>query len=261
MKSAQIVFIVLLTFIGGMLLWYPSHVFAQENTSSLGIATYVPITGKNISTGKIVSFTNNGYHLTTIAYDPLIVGVVTQNPAVAIVEKGAGNFPIVSSGNAYVLVSGQNGSIKKGDLVTSSTVPGIGAKATHSGYVIGTALIGFTPKSPTDVAQIPVSLNIHYFATSATVSSNLLDVLHISEAATYEQPLTVFKYVVAALVLVVSVAFGFWFFGQTANRGIEAIGRNPLASKIIQLGILLNVIITVSIVAAGIAVAFFVLRY
>jgi hypothetical protein len=46
----------------------------------------------------------------------------------------------ISKGLAEVLVSNINGSIKKGDPITSSSIPGIGMKATISGVIIGYAL-------------------------------------------------------------------------------------------------------------------------
>ncbi len=239
---------------------FTQHIYAQDATSSLGIATYLPISGENITTGKIVSSASNGYKLSALDYDPLVIGVVTTSPAVAIVTKGQNTYPVVSSGDAYVLVSGKNGAIKKGDLITASTTPGVGMKAKHSGFVVGTAITDFQPKSATDIQQLPVALNVHYFTSRVTVSASLFDILNISSAATYEQPVTVFKYFIAALIVVLSFVFGFWFFGQTANRGIEAIGRNPLASRIIQIGIVLNVAITIGILATGVIVAYFVIR-
>jgi len=52
---------------------------------------------------------------------------------------------------------------------------------------------------------------------------------------------------------------GFVAFGRVAGRGVEALGRNPLAARVIQLGIFLNVFITVAIIAAGILVAILIL--
>ncbi len=49
-------------------------------------------------------------------------------------------------------------------------------------------------------------------------------------------------------------------FGRTAAKGVEAMGRNPSASKIISLGIIFNVGIVVVIVLAGLSVAFMILR-
>lgn len=245
-----------------LFLLFPFSTFAQtsQDTSSLGIANDLSIRNSNVESGDIISFSNNGYILSKIAYDPLVVGVVTKNPAIAIVGNNQNTYPVVSTGNAYVNVSGMGGAIKPGDLITTSTIPGIGQKANHSGYVIGSSEDSFSPKSSSDIGQVNVSLNIHYFSNRVTVSSSLLDVLSLTSTATYEDPATVFKYFVAGVVVVISVVFGFIFFGRTANRGIEALGRNPLAGKIIQLGIFLNVLITIAIIAGGLVVAYFILR-
>jgi F0F1-type ATP synthase membrane subunit c/vacuolar-type H+-ATPase subunit K len=61
-------------------------------------------------------------------------------------------------------------------------------------------------------------------------------------------------------VVILSFILGFISFGRIANTGVEALGRNPLAGKMIQFGIFLNVLITISIVIAGFALAYFVLR-
>ncbi|MGI5826506.1 MAG: hypothetical protein ACOX50_03780 [Patescibacteria group bacterium] len=87
-----------------------------------------------------------------------------------------------------------------------------------------------------------------------------MDILKLSSLATYEEPRTVFKYVMAALVVVLSFVLGFLSFGRVASRGIEALGRNLLAGKMIQFGIIVNVAITIAIVASGLGVALFILR-
>jgi F0F1-type ATP synthase membrane subunit c/vacuolar-type H+-ATPase subunit K len=226
----------------------------------LGIATYLEINAKTVHDGDIVSFTNSGYSLSNKEYDALAIGVVTYNPAVAIVEQTQGAYAVLSTGNAYINVSGVNGSIKKGDLITTSTIPGIGIKATHSGYVVGTALDNFFPKNKNEVGHIPISLNVHYFASRITAKNNLFDIFNLTTIAAYEEPTVVFKYFVAGVTVITSFIFGFIFFGRAANKGIEALGRNPLAARMIQIGIFLNVIVTVAIIASGLLVAFLVLR-
>lgn len=74
----------------------------------------------------------------------------------------------------------------------------------------------------------------------------------------YESPSVVFKYVVAAFIIVFCVAIGFLTFSRVASNGIQAIGRNPMAGKMINLGIFLNVALTLGIIGAGIVVAYFV---
>jgi hypothetical protein len=73
------------------------------------------------------------------AYDELMIGVYYENNSVPngpIIRTN----PFISSGVTYVKYNSENGQIKKGDLITSSSTAGEGMKATQSGMVIGIAL-------------------------------------------------------------------------------------------------------------------------
>ena len=231
------------------------------NNTSLGVANYFPLIDKNVPDGSIVTSSQKGFTLSKVQYDPFMIGVVTINPAVAF-DGGQINakYPVTTSGNAYVLVNGSNGPIKKGDVITSSNKPGVGMRAVKSGYVLGTALEDFTPTKPTDVKKIQLTLNFHHAIGVLAIRNKLSDIFRLSEIATYEEPTTVFKYVAAILIVVVSFILGFIFFGRIATMGVEALGRNPLASRTIQIGILLNVVITVAIIASGVLISLFILR-
>lgn len=242
------------------LLFFCSANMALAEDISLSFATYVPIKDKTVPAGSIVSFAPDGDILSKAAYDPLLVGVVVQTPAVAIKIDNAGSktYPIVTSGTVPVRVSTANGAIKKGDLITSSTTRGVGIKAGKSGYVVGAAVDNYSGKEP---GMIDVAVNIHYQNSNVNVSSGVIDALNLSVLATYDQPLTIFKYVVAAIVAIVSIVFAFFAFGRLANTGIEALGRNPLAGRMIQFGILLNVLISLAIVGLGLTVAYFIIKF
>lgn len=241
----------------------PAKVSAQ-NEVSLGIANYYPIQDKNVKDGDIVSSSPKGYYLSNTPYDPTMVGVVTTNPAVALnLEETGKSYPVVATGTVQVLVTTVNGDIKKGDPITTSTTPGVGMKALKTGYALGVALDGFSSKDTKAIGKINISMNLHYsFAkiTSDNTKANLLDIANLSVLATYESPLAVFKYVVAAFVILLSFILGFISFGRVARSGIEALGRNPLAGRMIQFGIFLNVLITVAIIVSGLFIAYFVLK-
>lgn len=73
------------------------------------------------------------------AYDEYMIGVFsdrvkTENNAMVKTN------PLVSGGVTYVKCNSENGLVKKGDLITSSSEPGVGMKATESGIVLGLAL-------------------------------------------------------------------------------------------------------------------------
>lgn len=237
---------------------------AYASDVSFGVANYLSIVDKNVIDGNIVSSTKQGFVLSKTAYDPTIVGVYTENPAIAFkndVNDPLARYAVASSGNVQVTVSAVNGPIKKGDYVTSSKIPGVGMKAKVSGYLIGTALEDYNSSNPTEVGKINIALRIQYLIIrSTTLRSNLFDILSLSALASYEEPLVVFKYFIAALVVVLSFTFGFFLFGRIATKGVEALGRNPLAAKMIQIGIFLNMLIAIAIMASGMGIALFVLR-
>ncbi len=231
-------------------------------TVSYGIANRITIDDTNVRTGSIVSSRGTGgFILSSIPYDPSIVGVVTDNPAILIhLSNAQGEYPVVSTGNAMVTVSLENGSIKKGDPITTSSVKGVGMKATKSGYVVGNATQDFSGNNPNEMRAINVAVNIRYQNPKIDVQSKLSDIANLSAAAVSEEPLTVFKYVVAGFIIILSFIIGFLTFGRIAARGVDALGRNPLAIKRIGFGIALNVIITVGIIISGIGISVFILR-
>ncbi|OGK47646.1 hypothetical protein A2963_02770 [Candidatus Roizmanbacteria bacterium RIFCSPLOWO2_01_FULL_40_13] len=257
--KTKVFFLSLLVFIFCLRIFSPA-VHSQD--LSFGVATTITINEKSVKNGSIVSTSNKGFILAKTLYDPKVVGIVALRPAVAIEDDSAGNpnrFPIVNSGKTLVLVSTVNGNISTGDLITSSAIPGVGMKSTKSGFTVGTALEKFTSTKPEQIKPIQVALTMRYSAPRATLSRNLFDVANLSAMAWTEEPLTVFRYLLAALVLILSFILGFIAFGRTAGKGVEALGRNPLAARVIQLGIALNVIITVAIIAAGILIAILIL--
>jgi len=244
-------------FIIVLFLWIPAGVHA----ASLSMSNFVPVIDKGVKDGHIIISTSKGYGLSRQTYEQNIVGVVAQNSAIVFSgQTTANSYPIVSTGKTNVLVSAVNGTIKKGDLVTTSGIVGVGMRATKSGYVLGMALSEYTPKDIRQVGVVQVALNIHFATLNVKLGDNLLDIFKLSSLATYEQPMTVFKYFVAALIIFASFFFGFFVFGKVAGKGVEALGRNPLAGKMIEMGIVMNVIITVVIILSGLGLALVILR-
>jgi len=261
-KSALLLRVFTLLFLISLALFnFAFTVNAQD--ASFGIANYFPIKDKGVKGGSIVSFSSTGYFLSKTPYDAMMVGVVTDTPAISLqVEGVSGTYPVLSKGEAYVNVSGEGGAIKKGDPITSSSSPGVGMKADRSGYIIGSALEDFSSQNAKEVKEIAVSLNMRYFSSQKTSTSKagIFDIFNLSAMATYEQPTVVLKYFIAGILVVFSCVLGFVSFGRIANTGIEALGRNPLAGRMIQIGIFFNVLITIAIILTGFVIAYFVLR-
>jgi hypothetical protein len=226
-----------------------------------GIATYLSLQDNAVHDGDIVSFSPQGYLVSKKPYDPYLFGVVVQHPAVSLLTTASSHtYPVTTSGTVYVRVSTGNGTIAKGDLITSSSVPGVGMKAVKSGYVIGSALESFDAPSSQKVGTIAVALDIHYFTTNGSLGASLTDILNLSKIATYEAPSTVVRYLIAGVIVLISFGAGFFIFEKTVVKSIDAIGRNPLASHIVQLGMVVNILITLGITCGGLFIAYVVLR-
>ena len=235
--------------------------FAQQN---LNFGNYLRIVEKDVEIGHIIITSEKGFIKSRMPYSPSMIGVVASKAGIAFEpEKGKekGYYPVVFSGTAQVLVSGINGPINKGDFITSSSIPGVGMKATHSGPMLGIALSDFKPRNSNDVVLLPVTLNIKYVSVHRSLSSRLRNIIELARFAAYEEPLVAFKYIVAALSVILSFTFAFLHFGRVSAKGIEALGRNPLASRTIQLGIVFNILIGIGIMATGVAVGLLVLRF
>jgi hypothetical protein len=239
---------------------------AQKFT--LSVARSLLIADSPLHEGDIISISRKGYVRTRLAYDPTMIGVIVSRPAITLTVKeataeAARKQRVVDSGEVLVRVTTANGPIRGGDPVTSSPLPGVGMKAIKSGYAIGTALAAYSEKDPKKIGLIRVAAQIRYYAASGgggAVSSALGDIFNLSLLASYEQPLVVFKYLIAAIVLLTSLFIGFFYFGRIAKSGIDSLGRNPLAGRMIQAGIFFNVFLALIVIGVGVALAFVIIR-
>jgi F0F1-type ATP synthase membrane subunit c/vacuolar-type H+-ATPase subunit K len=229
--------------------------------ASLGVARAIEFKNKDVKDGSVVSSSEEGAILSSTPYDSLVLGVVARDAAIVIssteIEDG---IPIISSGQVYILVSSKEGAIKKGDLLTTSTNPGVAVKALKSGYVLGSAMEDYDNSDTERVEKIAAELNLHYYNSKPTFPGSLSDIFKIALLTIKEGPSPWFKYLIAALVVLASFTFGFLTFGRTAAKGVEALGRNPSARFIIHLGIIFNVSIVIVIILTGLVVAFLILR-
>lgn len=231
-------------------------IFAQE--TSLGSAIAVPINESRVEDGDIISAKEGGvYTLAKIPFDPLLYGVVSLNPAIYLYDRAAsGNVPVARSGLVTVRVSTEKGEIRKGDSITSSTTPGVGVKATDNGFVIGTAQEGYSSADVKAVGRILISIDPHFAQLNNNLFNSLFSLPRLSFSAS---PMNTFRYVVAAIVGLISFFIGFRFFGKASLEGVLAMGRNPLAKKSIILIVAVNAFLTIAVMIVGFVVAYMIL--
>lgn len=256
MKYAALVISAISLFVLGI--FFPSLTYAQN--TSVGTALSVDISDKNAKDGNIIISTPKGYQLTSLAYDSNMYGVLTESPALFLQNTDQPTSkPVLHSGKAYVLVSSINGNIKKNDFITTSTIAGVGQKASRNGMILGTALQDYTNANPTITGKILVSVNPHFNASFADTKTNVLEVLRNAGDPSTMTQLTSLRYVIAAIIVLATFMIGFIFFGRITSRGVEALGRNPLASRTIQINLVLNLILMIVIVAVGLGIGYLVL--
>lgn len=232
--------------------------FAQVTSS--GIAITLEVKGSDINDGDIICKKDQGFAECDSEYSTEIYGVVVNDPALALEEEDTDNTRLImSGGKALVRVSSQNGNIKAGDLITTSPKSGIGVLAQKNGYVLGQALEEYNSDNPDNIGTIMVAINIHPAAGLSGAKSNLITALREGMSAPIFEPLDSLRYLLAALILLLSFVLGFAYFGRVSKTGIEAIGRNPLASKMIQLSVLMHILITIVIILVGFAMAYIIL--
>jgi hypothetical protein len=234
-----------------------SPAYAQISTS--GIAISVSVKDK-VNEGDIVCSGEKGYVLCNREYNPSIFGIVTENPAASFESEGDEDVKLVlTEGNAKVRVSSVNGNIEEGSLVTTSEKSGIAKLATRNGYVLGTALESYESDNPDDVGMILVSINVHSTAVVSAREANLLENIRSALEAPTLAPLASLRYLLAFLIAIISFVLGFVYFGRVSKTGIEAMGRNPLARRMIQISVLFNILITIAIVIGGLIIAYLIL--
>ena len=236
-------------------------IFSFKTVLSQGvpiIAQYFEIKDLEIKKGDIVSLKDKEIFRSSTPYDENIIGVIGENPILIFGKETEKSVPVVSYGKTLIRVTNQNGEIKKGDFITSSNKPGVGQRATESGFVVGRALANFNEEE----GLIPVFVNIQYLNLSPKRSAfggiiqEILSALKVPENVP-----EVLRYLFAIFLAGMSFLFGFLFFLRILREGIVGISRNPHAKRSIQTAMILNLVGVFVLTLAGIGLALFVILY
>jgi len=235
-----------------------SHsLFAQSKVQTAG---YYLVIDKEAKVGDILAKSKEGLVRAKIPGDPNIFGVVVESATIILHKKTPDSLLVATEGEVLVRVTNKNGEIKKGDFITSSDIPGIGQKMTQSGTALGKALENFNEPEGT----ILVSLNIQYVSLPGGIEKPRLSdffQLMIRHLEKPENLPMVLRYIFALLIAGGSFLFGFFFSIRTMQKGVEAIGRNPLAKRSIQLAVGLNLLGVIILTLAGLGIALFAILY
>ena len=245
--------IVIVLFLFGV---FPSMLFAQEIEPG-SIATNNPIVDKEAKSGDVLSKSDEGLIRSKSSYDKNMFGVVVENPSIVLNKASSDTVPVISYGEVLVTVGNKKGEIKRGDFVTSSDVPGLAVKATESGFVLGKAL-----EDMGDKRKILVFVNIQYRNIEGAPPTFGRVFKFLASALERPENLPeVLRYLFAMVLGGGAFVLGFVSFARSLRSGVEAVGRNPLAKSSIQLAMVLNLGGILTLTAAGIGLALFVIFY
>lgn len=256
----------------------PPKIFAD--ISEMSIATVNPVEDEKAIGGDIVSLggKNGILTLTKVEYDENMYGVIVDYPQILLKTQESGK-PVVRNGEVFVNVTTLSGPVEIGDYITSSQIPGKGQKAQSftSGYMLGKAVSAFNPtpaeaeeiefgKKKVFLGRVKVAVGIGpaspviikasggLFGTLKQLSASFLFNL---TSTRFTEKLA--RYIVASIVALTTIFISLHTFGRAVTKGIESIGRNPLAKISIQTMIVLNVILIAVVSLGGIALALAIL--
>ena len=271
------VWLFLIIFLSALVI--PSTLQAQA-VPDFAIATTYSIPEKDlkeIEDGDILSITakENILERTTNPYDEKMYGVYVTNPQIVFRTSG-NNMPVARVGEVDVNVTTLSGAIARGDFITSSKITGKGQKASLAeGYLLGIALSDFSEKDGTELkfenksyrqGKIKVAIGIGPSSLSAINSSGgflgtarQVGLSFFSLVSANKEAEKIFRYIMSALVAIISILGGIYFFGRNVTKGIESIGRNPLARATIQTMIIINVVLIGLVSLGGIVLALTIL--
>lgn len=245
--------------ISGLILFFAFTTIDAQVTSS-GIASSVPINDTGVLEGDIICSYKEGNQRCKNEYDTSIFGVITDNPAASVKDSDLENSRLLATtGVARVRVSSANGNISTGDFITSSDVAGVGKKADKNGYVVGSAIEDYTSDNPDSVGVIQIVVNVHPESSLTGQRGNLLQFIRQGLSVPIFNPVESLRYLLAVAIVIISFTLGMIYFGRASRAGIEAIGRNPLAKRVIQFTVVMNIVLTIVIVLVGLGIAYLVL--
>jgi hypothetical protein len=141
----------------------------------------------SIMAGNVVSVDGtleSGTQKSTKPYDPTVLGIVSTQPGMVLGSATGQGTPVLValSGRVPVKVSTENGEIKAGDYLTTSSTSGVAMKATKAGAIIGTAMTGYNKDG--------VGMVVAFVKSGNSVGSSLAEVMsgldHMSSSYSFD---------------------------------------------------------------------------
>jgi hypothetical protein len=216
----------------------------------------VTVVGDHPLQGMLVSLEPNP-NVATLADNnnaPSLLGIIVPIDETNI-ERQSGQSSVATDGIAKTLVSTLNGDIKVGDRITTSSIQGVGEKATGNSWIVGIAeasvdssskgLINYTVKDSNGkslnvyLATIPVEIKVTYYVTnspdSAQIKQNSLIPQSVQKTANSiaGKPVSAIALVAGLLISLAGVLVAGIIINAAIRNGFTAIARQPLTKHLV----------------------------
>ncbi len=180
---------------------------------------------------------------------------------------------VATFGQYNVLVSTQNGPIKVGDLVSISSLVGVGAKATVSNAtILGKALQSFDGKTTSvgstslngatvQLGRILVDISVaHNPIYQPPVPAGVPRFLAKAAQFITNKPIGAVRLYASLIVFVLSLIAAVSLLYSGARNSVRAVGRNPLARHLIMRNLLQIIIIALIVFIIGLLAVYLLLK-
>lgn len=232
---------------------------------------YATSSERSLPAGTIVIFEREG-SVRAARYDEArhVIGSVVPLPENT---ATAGKVGVASSGIISVVVSDQNGPIKKGDRITLSAIEGVGMKAQAFGWIIGIAQADFLPSSASAkqlvttgddqqvrvaLQEIPLLLSVSYYGSEQ--GTGVLGWLQNAAEAIAGHDVSLERAIMAALIFAISIILLVVLIASAVKQSLIAIGRNPMANKKIAKSLVRVLGTAFGVIVVALVIVYFLLQ-
>lgn len=232
----------------------PLAIASAETSLGYQAATPIPV-GQLAS---LESINSNRVVPATDANANLVVGVVVAAKDSLITwSDSQANTQIAIGGVVDTAVTDRGGTIKQGDRIMASPYAGIGMKARIGARVVGIAQADFKGGN----GQIPIQVQVATWtsgnADAASLVPPYIQTLADAIAAKHTSPVRI---ILAVFVLLTTFLLAVIIMITAVRGAMAAIGRNPLAASNVHKGFWRVMLITISLLAAGLVAATLILK-
>lgn len=206
-----------------------------------------------------------------------IVGVVTTTDASSVtVASEDSQVLIESEGDVQAYVSDIAGAVNKGDLLMISAFKGVLMKGsdTATGTILGVAAQDSSSVAESDITRymysedgttkttqiVKLKINLNKQGANAGRTVDPSPLSKIGESVTGKQVSDIRVLAALIIFILVLIAEGGIIYGAVTSA-VTALGRNPMARKMIRREMLRIIIVAVGVLGVGLAAVYGILWY